>query len=583
MVRKKLPIGIDDFRKLRSMDYYYVDKTHLIRDLLMNPGEVNLFTRPRRFGKSLNMSMLRAFLEPGTDTKLFEGLAISEETDLCETYMGKYPVISISLKTAHSDSFEQAIHQLCSIIGEEALRFRFLLDSERLNEDEKKLYRQLIRVDTSDQGVYFMPEAVLTRSLRTLSMLLQKHYGRPAILLIDEYDVPLAKANERGYYEKMVGVIRNLLDSALKTNEYLHIAILTGCLRISKESIFTGLNNLKMYTLLDAECDEYFGFTDAEVRQMLEDYGLSEYYDIAKEWYDGYRIANAYVYNPWDVINWCNQLLTGPDRKPKSYWKNSSGNDEVCRFIRQMGSGVTKAQIERLIAGESVQKKVEEQLTYNTIYSSAENLWSLLFATGYLTPAETPSGNLVRLKIPNNEVRSIFSDFLLEFFEEKVAEDNTLVAEFCSALKHGDTADVERAFTKCMEKTISIRDTAVRKEFKENFYHGLLLGILFFQRDWNVDSNREAGNGYPDIQIEIENESIGIILEVKYAEKAQFDAACREALEQIHQNDYTAELRDDDMQTILKYGFACYKKQCRVVLEREGGPSNSLAQKGTAS
>ncbi|MCD8012260.1 MAG: ATP-binding protein [Lachnospiraceae bacterium] len=564
-----LPIGVDDFQKIRTEDYYYVDKTSLIRDLLQNRGEVNLFTRPRRFGKSLNMSMLRRFFETGADKKIFEGLAISKETELCETYMGQFPVISISLKTAHGDSYEFAKNELCTIIANEALRFRFLLDSDKFYEEEKKLYRQLIHVDNSLNSVFVMSEATITSSLNTLSRLLEKHYGRKVIILIDEYDVPLAKANSCGYYDKMIVLIRNMLDAALKTNESLYFAVMTGCLRISKESIFTGLNNLKLYSFLDAECDEHFGFTDTEVRHILDYYGLSEYYNTTKEWYDGYRISNAYVYNPWDVINWCNQLLKNPDKRPKSYWKNSSSNEEVKKFIRRMGNGVTKAQIERLISGESVQKTIEEQLTYNTMYENIENMWSLLFATGYLTPAEMPYGNLVRLKIPNNEVRDIFSGFILELFEEKVAEDGTLVTEFCAALKNGDTADVERIFTKAMGKTISIRDTAVKKEFKENFYHGLILGILLFKSDWGVSSNREAGDGYYDLQIEIEEEEIGIVIEVKYAEGGNLDAACTEALDQINKNNYTAELKEDDMHKILKYGIACFKKQCRVVLERE--------------
>lgn len=569
MNKKILPIGVDDFQKIRKEDYYYVDKTSLIRDLLQNRGEVNLFTRPRRFGKSLNMSMLKCFLEIGADTKLFDDLDIFKEKKLCETYMGQFPVISISLKTAHGNSYEFAKNELCTIIANEALRFRFLLESDKLYEEEKNLYRQLIHVDKSLKSVFAMSEATITSSLKTLSLLLEKHYGRKVIILIDEYDVPLAKANSCGYYDKMIVLIRNMMDAALKSNQSLYFAVMTGCLRISKESIFTGLNNLKIYSLLDAECDERFGFTDTEVRQILDYYGLSEYCNTTKEWYDGYRISNAYVYNPWDVINWCNQLLKNPDKRPKSYWKNSSSNDEVKKFIRRMGNGVTKTQIERLISGETVQKTIEEQLTYNTMYDNVENMWSLLFTTGYLTPAEIPYGNVVLLKIPNNEVRDIFSDFILEVFEEAVAEDGALVTEFCTALKNGDTADVERVFTKAMRKTVSIRDTAVRKEFKENFYHGLILGIMFFKSDWGVTSNRESGDGYYDLQIEIEEEEIGIIIEVKYAEGGELDAACKEALKQINKNNYTAELKEDDMHKILKYGIACYKKQCKVVLERE--------------
>lgn len=568
-MKKKLPIGIDDFCKIRTEGFYYVDKTAMIRDLLNSWGEVNLFTRPRRFGKSLNMSMLKAFLEIGCDKSLFDGLEISKETQLCEKYMGQFPVISISLKTVHEDNYKLAENELCTIIANEALRFPFLATSEKLTDTDRKRYGQLTKVDESLKSAFAMSKATITSSLKTLSQLLEKYYGRKVIILIDEYDVPLAKANERNYYGEMINLIRNMLDSALKSNQSLYFAVMTGCLRVSKESIFTGLNNPKMYSLLDAECDEYFGFTDVEVRRMLEYYGLSEYYDTTKEWYDGYRIANAYIYNPWDVINWCNQLNTNPDKKPKSYWKNSSGNEEVKRFIRRMGNGVTKAQIERLVSGETVQKTIEEQLTYNTMYDNVENMWSLLFMTGYLTPSEMPEGNLARLKIPNNEVRDIFSEFILELFEEKVAEDGTLVTEFCSALKNGDTADVERVFTKGMGKTISIRDTAVKKEFKENFYHGLILGIMFFKSDWGVTSNRESGDGYYDIQIEIEEEEIGIVIEVKYAEGGDLDAACAEALDQINKNHYTAELKEDDMHKILKYGIACYKKQCKVVLECE--------------
>ncbi|MCD8077936.1 MAG: ATP-binding protein [Lachnospiraceae bacterium] len=536
---------------------------------MTNPGKVNLFTRPRRFGKSLNISMLKCFLEIGADKELFDGLAISGETKLCETYMGQFPVISISLKTAHGDSYHFAKNELCTNLAYEALRFQFLSTSERLTETERERYKQLIKVDETLTSAFALSEATITSSLNTLSRLLEKHYGRKVIILIDEYDVPLAKANSYGYYDRMVVLIRNMLDAALKTNESLYFAVMTGCLRVAKESIFTGLNNLKIYSLLDARCNEHFGFTDQEVRQMLDYFGLSDYYAVTKEWYDGYRIADTYVYNPWDVINWCDQLLTGTDKKPKNYWKNSSGNEEVKRFIRQMGNGVTKAQIERLISGETVQKTIEEQLTYNTMYDSIENMWSLLFATGYLTPAEMPSGNLVRLKIPNNEVRDIFRDFILEVFEEKVSEDGTLVTEFCSALKNGDTTDVERVFSNAMKKTISLRDTAVTKEFKENFYHGRMLGILLFKSDWGVSSNRESGDGYYDLLIEIEEEEIGIVIEVKYAEGGDLDAACKDALDQINRNNYTAELKEDDMHKILKYGIACYKKQCQVVLERE--------------
>ncbi|MCD7818473.1 MAG: ATP-binding protein [Lachnospiraceae bacterium] len=563
--KKKLPVGIDNFQKLRTEQFYYVDKTLMIRDLLNAWGEVNLFTRPRRFGKSLNMSMLKAFFEIDCDKAIFKGLAISEETALCEKYMGKYPVISITLKSVSGSDFSIAVSLMRSVIRNEALRFDFLAKSDVLSAEEKDAYRQLISFDRENQ----ISVTDLMGSLKLLSDLLYKYYGRKVIILIDEYDVPLAKASTRGYYAQMVDLIRGMFDQALKTNNSLYFAVMTGCIRVAKESIFTGLNNPKMYTLLDAECDEQFGFTDKEVRQMLDYYDLAEYYEVMREWYDGYKIGHANVYNPWDVINWCNQLLTNPDKTPKSYWVNSSGNDEVKSFIRRMGDGVTKAQIERLVAGETVRKKIEEQLTYNTLYDSIDNMWSLLFATGYLTQSETPIGNMVQLMIPNAEVRYIFSDYILDLFGKEVAEDGAAVSDFCVALKNGDASDVERRFTQFMEKTISIRDSSVKKEFKENFYHGLLLGIIGFKNDWDVDSNREAGAGYYDIKIEIEDEEIGIIIEVKYAENEKFDRACEEAMKQINNNDYAAELRKDDMQTILKYGIACYKKKCKVVVEQE--------------
>ncbi|MCD7867564.1 MAG: ATP-binding protein [Clostridiales bacterium] len=556
-----MPIGIEDFAEIITEGFYYVDKTGMIKELLSNWGKVNLFARPRRFGKSINMSMLKYFFEIGTDKSLFEGLAVSGETGLCEKYMGQYPVISITLKATEAANFETSRNLIAMEICDEAERMSFLAESDKLTASEKKSYGSLLQRDMDDETLY--------RSLKTLSGLLWKHYGKKVIILIDEYDVPLAKASKQKYYREMVLLIRNLFEQALKTNASLEFAALTGCLRVSKESIFTGLNNPKMYTLLEAECDEQFGFTDEEVREMLAYYGLDEYYDITKEWYDGYRIGRASVYNPWDVINWCNQLLMNPNKVPKSYWANSSGNEEVQKFIQKMGNGVTKTQIERLISGETVQKRIEEQLTYDTMYDSAENMWSLLYATGYLTQSETPSGDLVRLTIPNTEVRSIFRDIVLKLFEKKIAEDGMTVAAFCEALKKGNAAEAERLFTALMKNTVSVRDTAVRKEFKESFYHGLLLGVLGFKEGWSVDSNRESGDGYYDIAIEIEDEEIGIIIEVKYAENAQFEKECKEALCQITDRDYTAELKQDGMRTLLKYGAAFYKSHCRFAVERE--------------
>ncbi|MCD8107316.1 MAG: ATP-binding protein [Oscillospiraceae bacterium] len=569
MDKKKLPIGIEDFTEIISQDFYYVDKTGMIKELLSNWGKVNLFTRPRRFGKSMNMSMLKCFFEIGTDKSLFDGLAISKETELCEKYMGQYPVVSVSFKGVEGKDYESALSQMRKVIGDEASRLSFLRDSDNLSEDDKNMYRQLTKAEPSGNSVYSISDNALISSLNTLTILLQKHYGKQVIVLIDEYDVPLAKANQFGYYDDMIMLIRGMFHQALKTNPNLEFAVLTGCLRVSRESIFTGLNNTKVYSLLEAECDEQFGFTDEEVKEMLAYYDLSEHYGTTREWYDGYMVGQANVYNPWDVINWCNQLLNNLDRIPKCYWANSSSNEELKRFIQRMGDGVTKTQIERLISGDTVQKKIEEQLTYDTMYDSIENMWSLLYATGYLTQSETPMGNVVRLAIPNTEVRTIFRDSVLSMFEKEVAQDGAMVTDFCDALKTGNAEEVEKLFNNFMKKTISIRDTAVKKSFKESFYHGLLIGILSYKEGWSVDSNGESGNGYYDIAAEIEDEEIGIIIEVKYAEDAQFESECQNAIKQINDNDYTAELKSDGMRTLWKYAIACYKKECKVVVERE--------------
>ncbi|MCD7784708.1 MAG: ATP-binding protein [Oscillospiraceae bacterium] len=569
MDKKKLPIGIVDFAEMISEDFYYVDKTGMIKELLNNRGEVNYFTRPHGFGSTVNLSMLKYFFELDTDKSLFDGLAISKETDLCEKYMGQYPVVSVSFKGVEGKDYESALSQMRKVIGDEASRFSFLRDSDNLSEDDKNMYRQLTKAEPSGNSVYSISDNALISSLNTLTILLQKHYGKKVIVLIDEYDVPLAKANQFGYYDDMIMFIRGMFHQTLKTNPNLEFAVLTGCLRVSRESIFTGLNNTIVYSLLESRYDEQFGFTDEEVREMLDYYDLSEYYDLTKEWYDGYKIGRANVYNPWDVINWCYQLLGEMDHVPKCYWANSSSNEELKRFIERMGDGVTKTQIERLISGDTVQKKIEEQLTYDTMYDSIENMWSLLYATGYLTQSETPMGNVVRLAIPNTEVRTIFRDSVLNLFEKEVAQDGAMVTDFCNALKTGNAEEVERLFNDFMEKTISIRDTAVKKSFKESFYHGLLIGILSYKDGWSVDSNGESGNGYYDIAAEIEKEEIGIIIEVKYAENAQFESECQNAIKQINDNDYTAELKSDGMRTLWKYAIACYKKECKVVVERE--------------
>ena len=557
-MKKKLPIGIENFEKLRQYDFYYVDKTGLIKELLQNWGEVNLFTRPRRFGKSLNMSMLKYFFEIGSDPALFEGLEISKEKQLCEEYMGKFPVISISLKAINAGCYETAKEMAVQVIQEQARRLQYLLESDRLSQKEKDTFLKLFDDDLS--------EGMLCSSLRVFSELLQKHHGRKVVLLIDEYDVPLAKAFEQGYYDQMIVLIRNMFEQGLKTNGNLFMAVLTGCMRVSKESIFTGLNNLRVLSIADVRFDEYFGFTDKEVREMLAYYDKLAYYETVREWYDGYRFGAVDVYCPWDVINYCDLLRSNPKAQPQNYWCNTSSNDAVRRFIEMADVGATKMEIEKLVAGEEITKEIRQELTYQDMYSTIENLWSLLFTTGYLTQRGEPDGRRFHLVIPNKEIREIFEMQIVDLFKEHVKKDGETLDRFCEALKNGETESIQRQFQAYLRKTISIRDTFVKKNMKENFYHGILLGILGFKASWNVFSNRETGDGYSDLLITIPDEAIGIVIEMKYADDGNLDAACRKALEQIEGNHYEEELYDEGMDDILKYGIACYKKRCRVVL-----------------
>lgn len=567
IIKKKLPIGIEDFAEIRTEGFYYLDKTALIADLLYNWGKVNLFTRPRRFGKTLNMSMLKTFFGIGCDQLLFDGLDISKEKDLCEKYMGRFPVIFISLKGVNGDNFTTARSMMCSIIGNEALRYGMLAHSSELSEAEKMRYHALIHVD--DRGNFEMSDEILMNGLLILCGLLQKHYSRKVIILIDEYDVPLAKANEKGYYDQMVSLIRNIFSQTLKTNEHLYFAVLTGCLRIAKESIFTGMNNLKVLSVADVRFNEYFGFTDKEVREILEYYGLTEKYGVVKEWYDGYRFGDVEVYCPWDVINYCDELREDREAVPKDYWSNTSSNDVVRHFIEKADTGTVKREIEKLVAGEIVVKEIHQELTYKDLYDSADNIWSVLFTTGYLTQRGKSMDDTFQLVIPNREIRKIFTRQIMEVFKKDVQKDGGLLDAFCQALKNGDAGSVEKQFNEYLKKTISIRDTFVRKQTKENFYHGILLGILGFKETWGVASNKESGDGYSDIEVEIDNEEIGIVIEVKYAHDADLDSECRKALEQIGKYRYADQLRENGMQVILKYGIACYKKRCKVMLMEE--------------
>ena len=566
---KKLPVGIESFEKLRQQGFYYVDKTALIRDLLQKWGEVNLFTRPRRFGKSLNMSMLKAFFEIGCDPGLFEGLEISKEAALCEAYMGKYPVISISLKGVDGRSFQEACGALRTIIGMEAIRLQVLKNSSELSREEKEMYAQLIEVGGEQGGVFAMTNTVMQASLKVLSQLLAKHYGRKVILLIDEYDVPLDQAFQYGYYDQMVSLIRNLFNNALKTNDNLQFAVLTGCLRISKESIFTGLNNLNVLSVTDVQYDEYFGFTDGEVREMLAYYGISDSYDSVKAWYDGYRFGETEVYCPWDVICYCSKRIDNPRLFPQNYWSNTSSNEIIRRFIRQIGNGLTKSEVEALVAGETLTKEIHEDLTYNNLYDTIDHLWSLLLATGYLTQRGTFDGRSYQLAIPNMEIRSLFEEQILALFKENVKKDGERLSAFCRALETGNAPEVERLFTDYLKQTISIRDTFVQKPTKENFFHGIFLGILGFKDGWFVKSNQESGEGYSDILVKIEDEDIGLVIEVKYAQRGELDSACEKALAQIDGKGYISELREEGYHTVYKYGIACFRKRCRVSVKKE--------------
>ena len=557
---KKLPIGIENFEKLRQEDFYYIDKTRLIEQLLTRWGEVNLFTRPRRFGKSLNMSMLQSFFEIGKDKTLFDGLRISDNQELCEKYQGKFPVVSVSLKGINGATYEEARRFLIKTINEEARRLSVLSDSTELDETDHELLTQLKKKEmTNDSLVY---------SIRELTELLEKHYGSKVIVLIDEYDVPLAKANENGYYDEMVLLIRNLFENALKTNNSLKFAVLTGCLRIAKESIFTGLNNFKVYSITDKSFDETFGFTDAEVKELLRYYGQEKYYETVKEWYDGYRFGNVDVYCPWDVINFCSDHLADPGLEPKNYWANTSGNSVISHFIDSVGKPqkLTRMELEQLVNGGIVQKEINSELTYKELYSSIDNLWSTLFMTGYLTQRGESSGNRYNLVIPNREIRNIITNHILKMFKENVKDDGKTVSDLCDALLNKNPEKVELIFTEYMKKTISIRDTFARKPTKENFYHGLLLGILGFKENWSVMSNRESGDGFGDILIRIEDEDVGIVIEVKYADDGNLQGECEKALQQIIDIRYTEALEQEGIHTIIKYGIACYRKKCKVLM-----------------
>lgn len=562
---KKLPIGIDGFEKIRTNDFYYVDKTMFIAELLQNWGEVNLFTRPRRFGKSLNMSMLKSFFEIGSDKTLFEGLKITQEKALCKEYMGKFPVISISLKSVDGLSFEAASAALRTVIGNEAGRFRFLLESDMLDEEDKNAYRRLIRVEMESEASYAMSDSTLTDSLKTLSRLLVRHYGRKVILLIDEYDVPLDKAFQAGYYEEMVSLIRNLFSNALKTNDDLQFSVLTGCLRISKESIFTGLNNLNVMTVSDPYFCDSFGFTDSEVKELLSYYGLENVHETVRDWYDGYQFGNASVYCPWDVIKYVQILLRDKEAEPENYWANTSENSIVRRLLSRADQ-TTRDEIEQLVNGGMIVKSIRQEITYKDIEASIDNVWSVLYSTGYLTSRGRLPGKRLRLVLPNQEVKELFIELVKDWFRETTRADSSRINRFCDAFPAGDVSVIQEMLHDYLWDSISVRDAAVRMNMKENFYHGMVLGLLQSQENWLVQSNAEMGEGYSDISI-CTPERTGIVIELKYADDGKLGSACTNALKQIEERKYSIGLERKGMKKIIKYGMAFCGKECMVVME----------------
>lgn len=559
----KLPVGIEDFREIRRKDFYYIDKTGLIEQLLDSWGKVNLFTRPRRFGKTLNMSMLRYFFETGTDKTLFEGLHISQRSDLCEEYMGKFPVVSLTLKGVDGLTFERAKNKLLKYIALEAERFNFLKNSDKLTDNEKQRYGALIRMQ---DGKYVMDEDTLESALQTLSELLYRHYGQKVIILIDEYDVPLDKAYQNDYYREMVVMIRSLFGEALKTNEFLQFAVLTGCLRVSKESIFTGLNNFKIFSITDLRFDEQFGFTEDEVEKMLKDYQLETHLASMKEWYDGYRFGDADIYCPWDVINRVDDLCDTPEAEPKCYWINSSGNALVKRFV-SIANRTTQNEIERLIAGEPIEKSLRLDLTYDEIDKSIDNIWSVLFTTGYLTQVGMTEQGAYKLVVPNKEVRTVYISQIQEWFKQKIADNAEQMTSFWKAVEDGNAEEIEQYLNRTLSNTISVFDTKAPE--KENSYHTFLAGMLTGNTDWVVKSNVEAGEGFADIIIEPQNPDDGIIFELKYSKEAPgLDKACERAIKQIRDRRYFEYLKNDGRYDMMFYGIAFYKKRCKVVVEK---------------
>lgn len=562
--KKKLPVGIENFEEFQSENFYFVDKSMFIAELLKNWGKVNLFTRPRRFGKTLNMSMLKCFFEIGSDPALFDGLKIVREQELCEEYQGKFPVISVSFKSVEGRNFEAAAAAMRTVIGNEAKRFRFLQDSSCLDESDKNAYQRLIKVEMMGESNYMMSDFTLIDSIKTLSNLLYRHCKQKVIILIDEYDVPLDKAFQAGYYDEMVSLIRNMLGNALKTNDSLYFAVLTGCLRISRESIFTGLNNLNVMSVADPYFSDSFGFTEDEVAAFLNYYGMDEFQDTIRDWYDGYQFGNTSVYCPWDVIKYVQILLKDKSAEPENYWANTSGNDLVRRLLKKADQ-TTRDEVERLVNGGSITKTIRQELTYRDVEESIDNIWSVLYSTGYLTRCGRLPGRQMELALPNREVRELFIDLVKDWFEEITLADSARINRFCAAFPSGDVSVIQEMLHDYLWDSISVRDTAVRSNMKENFYHGMVLGLLRSQGNWLIQSNAETGEGYSDISV-CTQERTGIVIELKYADDGRLETACAEALRQIEDRKYAEGLKRRGMKKIIKYGMAFCEKECMVLM-----------------
>lgn len=558
-----MPIGVENFEEIRNGKYYYVDKSKLIEQLLRQRGKANLFLRPRRFGKSLNMSMLKYFFEIGDNSGLFRGLYIENNKELCAEYMGKYPVIFISLKDVAGLAFEEARYSLIRQIVKEAKRFRFLKDSDKLEADEKDLYNAII---AQDGGIYTISRELLPSSLQTLSELLYKHYNKKVIILIDEYDVPLDKAFQNGYYSEMVSLIRGLFSEALKSNDCIELAVLSGCLRVSKESIFTGLNNFKVFSIDDSESDEQFGFTEDEVKQLLKDYDLDSHIKDVKEWYDGYHFGDADIFCPWDVINYVSKLCNEAGASPQSYWINSSGNSLIKRFIKKADKK-TRDEIEQLLNGESIKKNIQLELTYDEIDNSIDNIWSVLFTTGYLTRDGKPINGIYKLMIPNEEIRQVYKTQIKEWFKESIQNDSNKLSSLWIGFTEGDSQVIEDTLTNILDKTISVFDPKGSEIEKEKFYHAFLTGILIGNGNWGVSSNKETGDGFADILVELDNPNKGLVIEIKSVDKVtDLDKASAKAIKQIKDKRYYKYLINEGRNDILAYGIAFYKKRCRVTV-----------------